>query len=232
MPYKGIFIMNTFLNSIFSIMQITVIDIVLSCDNMGVIALAVRRLPKKDARRANMVGVGGAILLRILFASVITTALLVEWLPIKLIGGLLLLKITWNLINLKKEDKNANVRVQSGFWAAIYNIIMADMSVSLDNVLAVGGVARGNVVLIVFGLLLNMPIIFFGSQLMVKLIQKYKITIFIGAGILVHTALEMILEDRTIAHLVPHIITAIFPWFMAAVIIIYGFLTCTKAREE
>jgi YjbE family integral membrane protein len=211
------------LNSIFAALQITMIDIVLSGDNMGVIALAVRKLPQKQAKMANLIGVSGAIFLRILFASVITSIMLIEWLPIKLIGGILLLKITWNLINLSKDEQHVKVRERSGLWKAVYNIIMADMSVSLDNVLAVGSVARGNIVLVIFGLLLNIPIIFFGSQLVVKLIQKHKITIFIGAGILIHTSLEMILEDRLVVPYVSHVFSAVFPWTIAVVVIIYGF---------
>lgn len=223
--------METILNSIFSALQITMIDIVLSGDNMGVIALAVRKLPEKQAKTANIVGVSCAILLRILFASVITTILLIEWLPIKLIGGLLLLKITWNLINLKKDEQHANGRTRSGFWHAVYNIIMADMSVSLDNILAVGGVARGNIVLIVFGLILNVPIIFFGSEIVVRLIQKYKITIFIGAGILIHTSLEMILEDRILQPYIPNTVSSFFPWLAAVMVILYGCFAVQTGKE-
>lgn len=220
--------MDSLLGSIFSVLQITVIDIVLSGDNMGVIALAVRKLPQKQAKSANIIGVVGAIFLRILFASIITTALLIEWLPIKLLGGLLLLKITWNLINFKSDDQRAGVRSLNSFWGAVYNIMMADMSVSLDNVLAVGGVARGNTVLIIFGLILNIPIIFFGSQLVVKLIQRYKAAVFIGAGILIHTALEMILEDRILMPYIPHILTVILPWAAAGILIMYGFYSVRK----
>lgn len=223
--------METILNSIFSALQITMIDIVLSGDNMGVIALAVRKLPEKQAKTANIVGVSCAILLRILFASAITTILLIEWLPIKLIGGLLLLKITWNLINLNNDEQHTNVGARSGFWNAVYNIIMADMSVSLDNILAVGGVARGNIVLIVFGLILNVPIIFFGSELVVKLIQKYKITIFIGAGILIHTSLEMILEDRLLEPYIPHAVSSLFPWIAAIIVILYGSFAARSGKE-
>lgn len=214
--------MDEILISIFSIMQITLIDIVLSGDNMGVIALAVRNLPKNQARKANLIGVCMALCMRVIFASIITKLLLIEWLPIKLAGGLLLLKITWNLLAMKEEKNLQRKDEKRGFWFAVYNILLADMTMSLDNVLAIGGIAHGNIVMIGFGLLLNIPIIFFGSQLVGELIEKYKLTIYIGAGILVHTSLDMILEDRLIA---PHIFTsfsAIFPWIIAILIILYG----------
>ena len=95
--------MGNILMSIFAVLQITMIDVVLSGDNMGVIALAVRHLPKDEAKRANIIGVAGAIFMRILFAAIITSLMMIEWLPIKLAGGVLLLKITWNLLTMEEQ---------------------------------------------------------------------------------------------------------------------------------
>jgi YjbE family integral membrane protein len=215
-------IMESIMISIFSILQITLIDIVLSGDNMGVIALAVRNLPKEQARMANLIGVSGAIVMRVIFASIITTLLMIEWLPIKLIGGLMLLKVTWNLLTIKDNENVRGVNGKRGFWIAVYNIMIADMTMSLDNVLAIGGIAHGNIVMIGFGLLFNIPIIFYGSQLVGQLIKKYKITIYIGSGILVHTALDMILEDRLIASHIVASFSRLFPWIIAISIILYG----------
>jgi YjbE family integral membrane protein len=215
--------MDANFNYLFRVLEIVMIDIVLSFDNMGVIALAIRNLPKHRARLANIIGVAGAILLRILFASAITKILLIEWLPVRLIGGLLLLDISWNLINLKDDNQHGKSSRSSGFWIAVYSIIAADFSVSLDNALAIGGIANGDISLIIFGLLLNIPLIFFGSQLAVKLIKKYKITIFIGGGFLINTALEMILEDRLVASHISKTIANIIPWAAANLVFIYGF---------
>lgn len=223
--------MEELLISIFSILQITLIDIVLSGDNMGVIALAVRNLPKTQARLANFIGVCGALIMRVIFASLITTLLMIQWLPIKLFGGILLLKITWNLLTMKEGEHVNESGSKTSFWFAVYNIIIADATMSLDNVLAIGGIAEGNIVMIVFGILLNIPIIFFGSQLVGQLIEKYSITIYIGSGVLVHTALRMILEDRLIA---PHIFssfTAVFPWTVATLVIFYG-VYITRNRTQ
>lgn len=206
---------------LFRALQITLIDIVLSADNVGIIALAVRKLPKKQARIANLVGVAGALFLRILFASIITTLMSIEWLPIKLIGGMLLLKITLNLLNLSQSSKTTS-RPKNHFWQSVYNIIIADVSVSLDNVLAIGGVAKGDIGLIIFGLLANIPILFFGSQLCVDLIERYRLTIFVGAGILVHTGVEMILEDNLLSLYVDSVMGPVFPWIAGALVILYG----------
>jgi predicted tellurium resistance membrane protein TerC len=93
----------------------------------------------------------------------------------------------------------------------------------LDNVLAIAGASQGNMNLIIFGVLLNIPIIFFGSQFVANLMQKYRITIFIGGAILMHTALAMIMEDGLILPHVSHIIAVVLPWILAASILVYGY---------
>lgn len=212
---------------IIAAVQITLLDIVLSGDNVGVIALAIRNLNPKEAKLASIVGVSGAIGLRIFFASIVTVVMTVSWLPIKLVGGILLLKITWDLIKEggeEEEEEEHNVKTHSSFWKAVVSIIVADVSMSLDNVLAIGGTADGHIGLIAFGILLNIPIIFFGSQYVATLMRKYKITIFIGGAILIHTALAMIFEDALIAHYFNHGFSIIFPWVIAVLVLLYGFI--------
>jgi YjbE family integral membrane protein len=211
---------------ILSALQITMLDIVLSGDNVGVIALAIRNLDKKQAKLASIVGVSGAIGLRIFFASIVTLIMKVEWLPIKLVGGLLLLKITWDLIKDGGSDEGedgAHVKTSGNFWKAVSSIVIADISMSLDNVLAIGGAAHGHVGLIVFGIALNIPIIFFGSQLVANLMKRFKIVIYIGGAILIHTALGMMLEDKLIAHYFSHTFSMIFPWAVAVLTLTFGF---------
>lgn len=219
--------MDSIITFILAGLQITLLDIVLSGDNVGVIALAIRNLDPKQAKTASIIGVTGAIVMRVLFASVITVIMGVGWLPIKLIGGLLLLKITWNLMKeeVGEEGENGHAVKSSGnMWKAVTSIIIADVSMSLDNVLAVGGAAHGNIGLIVFGIALNIPIIFFGSQLVANLMKKYKITIYVGAAILMHTAVAMIFEDHLVQPYLSHAITASVPWALAFVILLYGFI--------
>lgn len=211
--------------------QITLLDIVLSGDNIGVIALATRNLPAKYAKRASAIGVFAAVALRIIFASLITYILMIEWLPIKLVGGILLVKITWDFIKPEKEEENAHVNISNKFMGAVWSIVIADITMSLDNVLAIAGAADGNTVLIVFGLILNIPIIFFGSQYVAKLMNNHPIVTYIGGAVLAHTSLKMLLEDRLLVNYVPHIITIIVPYVASLLTIIYGLYMINKPKK-
>lgn len=221
--------MNEILYYIMPILQISLLDIVLSGDNVGVIALAIRNIDPKKAKIVSMIGITGAIFIRIFFASILTVVMGIGWLPIKLVGGLLLLKITWDLINedSEGEDAEGNVRSAKTFWRAVFSIILADISMGLDNVLAIAGAANGNVPLIAFGVILNIPVIFFGSQFVADLMKKYKITIYIGGAILMHTALSMILEDNLINPYVNNTVALILSWSLAVAVLLYG---CYKVK--
>lgn len=207
-------------------LQITLLDIVLSGDNVGVIALAVRKLDRKQAKLASLFGIAGAIGLRIFFASIVTVIMTMEWLPIKLVGGLLLVFITFKL--LKDDDGNkANgheIKTANSFSMAVGSIILADVSMSLDNVLAIGGMAKGHIGLIVFGIALNIPIIFFGSQLVANLMERYKIIVYIGGAVLIRTATAMILEDSLVKGFLNHNLELAIPWACAAAVMIYGIM--------
>jgi YjbE family integral membrane protein len=221
--------MNNIFVFIISALQITLIDIILSGDNIGVIALAIRNLRPHEAKIANIIGISCAIGLRILFASIVTVIMELEWLPIRLIGGVLLLKITWDLVSKGYDDRGeCNVKSPPGFWKAVISIILADASMSLDNVLAIGGAAGGHVGLIAFGIALNIPVIFFGSQYVSTIMKKYRIAIHIGGAILLHTALSMILEDRLLAPYISKAVALIVPWAAAGIAIIFGLIKKTN----
>jgi YjbE family integral membrane protein len=225
-------LLNIIAPYVIPVLQIALLNIVLSGDNVGVIALAIRNLDPKKAKLISMIGISGAIILRIFFASILTVIMKVEWLPIKLVGGILLLKITWDLINeddCSKED--GCVRAEGNFWKAVVSIILADLSMSLDNVLAIAGAAKGSIGLITFGIILNIPILFLGSQIVADLMKKHRITIYIGGAILMHTALSMILEDRLIVPYVSHIIAVILSWLLAAAVLGYGYYKIKQIRE-
>lgn len=211
--------------------QITLLDIVLSGDNIGVIALATRNLPEKYAKRASAIGVFAAVALRIIFASLITYILMIEWLPIKLVGGILLVKITWDFIKPEKEEENTNINVSSKFMGAVWSIVIADITMSLDNVLAIAGAAHGNTTLIIFGLVLNIPIIFFGSQYVAKLMNKHPLVTYIGGAVLAHTSLKMLLEDKLLVNYVSHIMTIIVPYGAALLTIIYGMYMINRPKK-
>lgn len=219
--------MDNLLTCIIGAFQITLLDIVLSGDNIGVIALATKDLPEKYAKKASAIGVFAAVLLRIVFTCFMTYILLIEWLPIKLVGGILLTKITWNFIKPSNESETTRVSSSNKFLGAIWSIIIADATMSLDNVLAIAGAADGNIVLVIFGLLLNIPIIFWGSQYVSRLMKRYPIVVYIGGAILAHTAFKMILEDKLISF-IPNIFGVIIPNAAAILTVIYGFYIIKK----
>lgn len=212
--------------------QITLLDIVLSGDNIGVIALATRDLPKKLAKKASIIGVTAAVLLRIIFACLVTYILMIQWLPIKLVGGLLLIKITWDFIKPEDNADNVVVHRSQKLWSAVTSIILADITMSLDNVLAIAGAAAGNIFLIIFGLLLNIPIIFLGSQYVAKLMQKYKIVIYIGGAILAHTAFSMLLNDNIIKSRIPYTVVKYLPYAASILVFLYGVYMVTKYNKN
>ncbi len=218
-------------------LQITLLDLVLAGDNIGVIALATKNLPEDMAKRASKIGVIAAIGLRIFFASIITYIMMVEWLPVKLIGGLLLVKITWDFIKPQHEEEELDEQKQGAktvnkFWAAVGSIIIADISMSLDNVLAIGGAAHGHIELIIFGLLLNIPIIFYGSQFVANLMKKHTIVIYVGGAILAHTAFGMIFEDKLIIPHIPHIVSVVVPFAISALTLAYGYYLIRTMPEK
>ncbi len=224
--------MDNLLPCIIGAFQITLLDIVLSGDNIGVIALATKDLPEKYAKKASAIGVFAAVMLRIVFACFLTYILMIEWLPIKLIGGLLLIKITWNFIKPSSEVENCHVNHSTKFIGAIWSIIIADATMSLDNVLAIAGAADGNIVLIIFGLALNIPIIFFGSQYVAKLMNKHPIVTYIGGAVLAHTAFKMLLEDKLIIPFVPNILELLIPYAVAILTMAYGFYIVSKPSKN
>lgn len=216
--------MNSLAIFMMEIFEITLLDLALCGDNIGVIALATRNLSAKKAKLASFIGISGAIVLRIIFACFITLILAINWLPIKLVGGILLIKVTWDFVKPGNNEETETIKESRRFWQVVYCVIIADISMSLDNVLAIAGTADGNVLLIIFGIALNIPIIFFGSQFVADLMKKYTIVIYLGAAILCHTAFQMILEDNLVVKYIQlsEVFTKLFPWIMALITLIYG----------
>ena len=171
--------------------QIILINIVLSGDNAVVIALACRSLPPKQQKAAILFGSAGAIVLRIVLTFFAVYLLTLPYL--KLIGAALLLWIGIGL--LKGEDGDEELEGHAGLAAAIKTIIIADLVMSLDNVIGVAAAAKGNVPLLVIGLVISIPLIIFGSTLILKLMNRFPVIITIGAGLLGWVAGEMAVGD-------------------------------------
>jgi YjbE family integral membrane protein len=174
--------------------QIMMINIVLSGDNAVVIALASRSLPAKQQKMAIMLGSFGAIGLRVILTFF---AVLLLGLPfLKIIGSLLLGWIGIQM--LIPEEEEAHIDDHTQLWAAIKTIIIADFIMSLDNVLGVAAAAKGNVLLLIIGLGISIPLIVYGSTLVLKLMTRYPIIVTIGGGVLGWVAGEMFVTDPAI----------------------------------
>src|SRR6202790_5663607 len=191
-----------------AVLEIIMINILLSGDNAVVIALACRNLTRRQRRRGVFWGVLGAIVLRIVLTFFAMSLLANPYL--KLIGGALLLWIGVKLI-AEEEGGEHDVKASDRLLAAVWTIIVADLVMSLDNVVGVAASARRTAPLIVFGLVVSIPIVVFGSQFIMRLITLFPIVVLAGGGLLGYIAGEMMVEDPAVA-----------PWIAANVSQIAG----------
>ena len=175
--------------------QIIMINIVLSGDNAVVIALASRSLPPRQQKQAILFGSFGAIILRILLTFVAVYLLGQPFL--KIIGAVLLFWIGVKM--LIPDDGSAELDSSEHLWTAIKTIIVADLVMSLDNVLGVAAAAKGNLVLLILGLAISIPLIIYGSTLLLKLMQRWPIIITAGGAVLGWVAGEMMVTDPVIS---------------------------------
>jgi YjbE family integral membrane protein len=174
-----------------ALLSIIVIDLVLAGDNAIVIGLAARTLPKDQQKKVILWGTAGAIIIRILATLAVVWLLKVPGLL--LIGGVLLIWIAYKLL---ADEKDHDVKPSENFWAAIKTIIIADALMGLDNVLAIAGASHGDFSLVVIGLLISVPIVVWGSTLILKWVERFPIIITIGAGVLAYTAAKMITDEK------------------------------------
>ncbi|MGE1163250.1 TerC family protein [Peribacillus simplex] len=172
------------------LLAIIMIDLVLAGDNAILIGLAARKLPKDQQKKVIIWGAVGAIVIRIIATLLVVVILKVPGLH--LIGGLLLVWIAYKLLI---DEEEHDLKPADSMWAAIKTIIIADALMGLDNVLAVAGASHGNFTLVVIGLLVSIPVVMYGSTLILKLIERFPFIIIIGAGILGWTASKMIVAE-------------------------------------
>ncbi|WP_456276161.1 TerC family protein [Bacillus sp. AK128] len=173
-----------------ALLAIIMIDLVLAGDNAIVIGLAARNLPKHMQKKVIIWGTVGAIGIRALATVLVVWLLKIPGLLV--IGGVLLLWVAYKLLT---DEKDHNVEAGSNFWAAIRTIIIADALMGLDNVLAVAGAAHGSFLLVILGLLISIPIVVWGSTIILKFVERYPIIITIGAAVLAWTASKMIVGE-------------------------------------
>jgi len=171
--------------------KIIFVNIILSGDNAVVIALAARSLPAKQQKQAILWGAGAAVVLRILLTIFAVKMLALPWL--KLVGSVLLFWIGIKL--LVPEEDEANIDASEHLLTAIKTILIADLVMSLDNVIAVAAAASGSMTLLILGLAISIPLVVFGATLLVKLMDRYPIIITVGAGLIGWVAGEMLIAD-------------------------------------
>jgi YjbE family integral membrane protein len=179
-----------------SVVQIVLIDLVLAGDNALVIAMVVRSLPRRERRIGSACGAAAAVALRVALTFVASRVLTIEYL--KLAGGLFILWIAVKVL-VDASDPPDSAPAVKAFWQAIYYIAVADLTMSVDNILAIAGVSNGHLMLIVFGLCLSIPFVVFSANLLAELMDRYPVTIYLGAGILGRVGGDMILTDPVIA---------------------------------
>ena len=199
--------MDTLLGAAFwiGLVKIIWINIILSGDNAVVIALAARGLPAQQQKKAIMFGSGAAVVLRI--ALTLVAAKLMQFPFVEIIGGLLLLWIGVGLLNGEDDQASSNQAAKQGMLTAIRTILIADLVMSLDNVIAVAAAAQGDMLLLVLGLAISIPLVIFGSTLMIKLMERFPVIVTLGAALIGWVAGETITSDHMLGDLV-----ATYPW--------------------
>ncbi|MGA3257814.1 MAG: TerC family protein [Bryobacteraceae bacterium] len=173
-------------------LSIVLINLLLAGDNALVIALAARALPPDERRWGVGLGVALAVVLRIVLTALAARLLRVEYL--QLAGGVFVLWIAWKLLGNSSGPPD-RVPAAPRLWQAVWYVTLADLSMSVDNILAIAGASRGNLALLIFGLCLSIPFVIFASNLLVKLLNRFPLLVYLGVAILGIVAGDMVLAD-------------------------------------
>lgn len=205
------------------LLQIILINLVLSGDNAVVIALASRHLPSQHQKRAIWLGTFAAIGMRIILTAVAMYLFAVPY--IQAVGAVLLLYIAFKLLSDQEEENN--IRKVTTLASAVWTILLADFIMSLDNVLAVAAIARGHMVLLILGVALSIPLMIWGATWVLKLLQQLPMLVYAGAGVLGYTAGEMLLSDKKLSPWFSHMhasIEWVLPISCLVVVIVGGWI--------
>lgn len=179
-----------------AVLSIIMINLILSGDNAVVIALASRNLPGNLRNKAIFWGTFGAVVVRVILTIAILWLMKIPFM--QLFGGILLVWIAYKLLAEEENHDETNIKGSKSLLRAIQTIIVADLVMSLDNVLAIAAAAEGHIPLIILGIAISIPIMVFGSTLIMKLMERFPIIIQVGVAILAYTAGEMILDDKKV----------------------------------
>lgn len=215
---------------------IVFIDLLLAGDNAIVIGLAAAKLPPQQQKKAVIWGTVGAVGIRVIATILVVQLLAIPWL--NLVGGLLLIWIAYKL--LVQEDEHGNIKAGNTLWQSIRTIIIADAAMGIDNVIAVAGAAKGSshseheMILVILGLIISVPVVVWGSTLFIKLINKYAWIVYAGSAVLAYTAAKMITHENKFNGFLED--DAVIYWTFIIVVVVLtvvaGFLTNkSKARK-
>lgn len=183
-----------------ALISIIFIDLVLAGDNALLIGLVAKNLPKSEQKKIIFWGTFGAIAIRVVLTLVAVKLLQIDGLL--LVGGILLLYISYKLL-LTEEDINVKPS-KKNFWGAIGTILLADLLMGVDNIIAVAGAAHGNILLVIIGLVISIPIVVWGSAFVTKLMEKFPLIIVLGSAVLAWTASKMIVKDSYVQQFFPN----------------------------
>jgi YjbE family integral membrane protein len=214
-------------------LSIVLIDLILAGDNAVVIAMAVRSLPRKQRKKGIMLGAGAAVVLRVVLTFFAAQLLQIQF--IKFIGGALIIWIAVKLFISGGDGEEAKKEAQT-IWQAMWLIIVADLTMSTDNILAVAGASKGNLFLLIFGLGLSIPFVVFTSNLLSMLMDRYPVIIYIGTMILGRVGGEMMITDPFVVGRVGHskVVEYGVQVFFAVGVVVFAkvWLRMKRSREE
>jgi len=199
-----------------AVLAIILIDIVLAGDNALVIGMAANRLPESQRKKVILWGTIGAVAIRFVSVAVLTSLLLIPGL--RLIGGLALIYIGWKLTFQNDDHK---ITAKDTFWSAVGTILVADAVMGIDNALGIAAAANGDFGLVIFGLLISVPIILFGSTIIANLLAKWPNLIYLGSFVLFLVAMQMILKEPFVDTYVDPLqdwIEFQLPWLVAIIL--------------
>lgn len=207
-----------------ALLAIVVIDLVLAGDNAIVIGLTARNLPKEQQKKVIIWGTVGAIIIRALLTMAVVWLLKIPGLLVA--GGVLLIWIAYKLL---VEGKKHDVQSAASLWSAVKTIVIADTLMGLDNVLAVAGAAHGDFLLVLLGLIVSVPIVVWGSTLILKWVDRFPIIIYIGSAVLAWTAVKMIVDEPFLKDYFER--NPIIKWGLTLVIVA-GVLLLGRAKKQ
>lgn len=218
------------------ILQIAVLNIILSFDNISVIAFVAERLKEHNRKKAYLSGFTLSLVFSILFTSIISVLMEIKWLPIQPLGGFLLIKITYDMLKANssksgQEDGEYRVSYDMKLSSAIIKLTFISLSLSFDNILAIAGAADGDIRIISLGLLLSLPILLISCRYFMSLMKRYIIIQYFCGAVLVRTSLEMIFSYPPLSGLLPAYLHTVLSLAASIAVMIYGLYRLKKNKN-